>query len=161
MSWLWRALLLLAVIFVVIQFVRPARTNPSANPQHEVTVVLPVDATVAETFQRSCYDCHSNRTVWPKYSHVAPASWLVAYDVSRGRKSMNFSEWASYPPKESRKLLGEICKEVSEGEMPGFPYSLLHPRAKLTSTDVQQVCRWTKTAAAQTERGDAAPSHGE
>ena len=30
--------------------------------------------------RRSCYDCHSHETTWPWYSHVAPASWLVAHD---------------------------------------------------------------------------------
>ena len=26
--------------------------------------------------QRACFDCHSNQTTWPWYSHVAPVSWL-------------------------------------------------------------------------------------
>ena len=26
---------------------------------------------------RACFDCHSNETVWPWYSNVAPVSWLL------------------------------------------------------------------------------------
>jgi hypothetical protein len=152
MAWFSRGILLVAVVFVVIQFVRPARTNPPVDPSHELTAMMPVNATVAATLQRSCYDCHSNKTVWPKYSHVAPASWLVAYDVSQGRKTMNFSDWASYPPQERQKLLSAICKEVSEGEMPGLPYTLAHPRSRLSHADVQQVCQWTTSSAGLAER---------
>ena len=35
----------------------------------------------------ACYDCHSNATRWPVYSHVAPMSWLVQRDVENGRRS--------------------------------------------------------------------------
>jgi Haem-binding domain len=48
-------------------------------------------APVKEVMKRSCYRCHSNETVWPWYSNVAPASWLVAYDVHEGREDLNFS----------------------------------------------------------------------
>ena len=26
---------------------------------------------------RACFDCHSNETVWPWYSYIAPISWLI------------------------------------------------------------------------------------
>ncbi|MDH4347045.1 MAG: heme-binding domain-containing protein, partial [Thermoleophilia bacterium] len=41
----------------------------------------------------ACLDCHSNETVWPWYSNVAPVSWLVQGDVDGGRERLNFSEW--------------------------------------------------------------------
>jgi len=37
--------------------------------------------------------CHSNEVAWPWYADVAPASWLVAYDVHEGRAELNFSLW--------------------------------------------------------------------
>ena len=40
---------------------------------------------------KACMDCHSNETHWPRYSKVAPMSWLVARDVERARKVMNIS----------------------------------------------------------------------
>ena len=58
---------------------------------------------------------------------------------------MNFSEWAVYGPEKSDKLLDKLCKETSKGAMPQLPYSLLHPRAKLTDADVQAICNWTKS----------------
>lgn len=142
-----RLAVLLVFILVAIQFFQPPRTNPSIDPKREVQANLPVDAAAGAVFERSCNDCHSYRSVWPWYSRVAPVSWLVVSDVNRGRKALNFSEWAGYQPGEQQKQLSEICKEVSEGEMPGLPYTLLHRRAKLNATDVTNICSWTRAAA--------------
>src|SRR5512134_2904759 len=46
-----------------------------------------------EWFARACADCHSNETVWPWYSNIAPISWLVQRDVDEGRRALNYSEW--------------------------------------------------------------------
>ena len=50
-------------------------------------------AATRELFFRACRDCHSNETVWPWYSHVAPVSWLVTSDVEEGREHFNVSVW--------------------------------------------------------------------
>ena len=50
-----------------------------------------------EITKRACFDCHSNETVWPWYSNIAPVSWLVYRDVSDGREHLNFSEWDMHP----------------------------------------------------------------
>jgi hypothetical protein len=60
---------------------------------------------------RACNDCHSNVTVWPWYTEIAPLSWLMAYGVKEGRKAVNFSEWAAYPPEGQRILLAESCQD--------------------------------------------------
>jgi hypothetical protein len=144
--WLKRLAITLLLVLVTIQIFRPARTNLQIDPKREVHANLAVDPAVASVFQRSCNDCHSHRTVWPWYSHVAPVSWLVVSDVNRGRKALNLSEWAGYRPEEQQKQLSEICKEVSEGEMPGIPYTLLHRNAKLSTDDVTALCGWTRTS---------------
>ncbi|MEI6756989.1 MAG: cytochrome C [Chlorobium sp.] len=80
-----------------------------------------------ELFFRACKDCHSNETVWPWYSSVAPASWLTQIDVSIGRKKLNVSEWGRPEKNEGDKA----AKEVREGKMPPFIYLPAHPEAKL------------------------------
>lgn len=145
--WLKRLGIPLLLALLVIQLFQPARTNPPIDPQREVHAFVPADAAAAAVIQRSCNDCHSHSTVWPWYSHVAPASWLVVSDVNRGRKAMNFSDWAAYRPEEQQKQLTEICKEVSEGEMPGFSYTMMHRNARLSQTDIAAVCGWTRSSA--------------
>lgn len=147
----------LVAVGAAIQFVRPERTNPPVDPKKEITAHLAVEPAVMATLERSCNDCHSNRTVWPAYSNIAPVSWLVVQDVNEGRKEMNFSEWGSGKEKEPGELLGKICEEAKDGDMPGAAYTFMHPRAKLTPADVQTICNWTKTvgpSVAQAEKDD-------
>ena len=146
-KWLKLSLITLVALAVAAQVVRPARTNPPVDPQKEITAHMQVDPPVMATLSRACNDCHSNRTEWPWYSNVAPVSWLVAHDVNDGREELNFSEWGASKEKEPGKLLGKICSEVTDGEMPMATYTLIHPQAKLTREEVQNVCRWTNSIA--------------
>jgi hypothetical protein len=88
-------------------------------------------AQAREVAVRACYDCHSNETVWPWYSRVAPASWLVYKDVVEGREELNFSEWG-YGEQE----IEEIGKVIAEGEMPPWQYLLPRPGARLSAADI-------------------------
>lgn len=143
----WKQAVLAAFgLVVLVQVVRPSTVNPAIDPQQEMAVHLSVDPGVQSVFNRACADCHSNRTVWPWYSHVAPASWLVASDVQEGRQQMNFSEWGAYSAEKGAKLLREICKEIQEGDMPPMQYRLVHSSAGLTTAEREEVCRWTGSA---------------
>ena len=143
--WIWskRSFVAVAIFIVLAQIYRPARTNPPTEENQEIGATLAVEPAIASILDRSCSDCHSNRTVWPWYSHVAPVSWLVVSDVNRGRQRVNFSEWGSYTAEQRSKLLEEICKEVTEGDMPPITYTPMHSSAKLTKADAPEICRWT------------------
>ena len=141
------AILAFVIVLAGMQLIRPAKTNPPIRSNHEIHASLALDSDVARVLSRSCNDCHSNRTTWPWYSSVAPVSWLVISDVNRGRAALNFSEWGAYRADKQREHLSEICKEVSEGEMPGFSYTLMHRDTKLSKAEVAAVCRWTQTTA--------------
>lgn len=47
--------------------------------------------------KEQCFQCHSNETEFPWYSYIAPASWLIKWDVANGRNRFNFSEWDKNP----------------------------------------------------------------
>jgi mono/diheme cytochrome c family protein len=84
--------------------------------------------------KRACFDCHSYETVWLWYSHIAPGSWLIYKDVVDGREEFSFSNWAA-EPKRARKL----AEVVNEGQMPPPQYLLLHPEARLSPAEKQQL----------------------
>lgn len=132
-----------AVFFVAIQAIRPARTNPPIDPSQEITAKMPVDPAVQQIFSRSCNDCHSQRTVWPWYSNIAPVSWLVIRDVDDGRRHMNLSNFATTPPRGLARTLGNVCREVRSGGMPMKIYVPMHPLSKLSSEDVNALCTWS------------------
>jgi hypothetical protein len=83
---------------------------------------------------RACFDCHSNETVWPWYSHVAPLSWLVQRDVDEGRRALNYSEWDR-----GQHEAHESAKSVQKGEMPPWFYALPGTSARLTPAEQREL----------------------
>jgi hypothetical protein len=79
---------------------------------------------------RVCFDCHSNATVWPWYSNIAPVSWLLQRDVDEGRRKLNFSEWDR-----RQGEAHESAKTVRKGEMPPWFYALPATSARLTPVE--------------------------
>lgn len=132
-----------AAFFVVIQVVRPARTNPPIDPSREISAKVSVDPAVQDIFNRSCNDCHSNKTVWPWYSNVAPVSWLVWRDVNDGRRHMNLSDFQTTPIQREGHRIRGICDETRGGDMPMSIYVPMHPLSKLSSSDVERLCQWS------------------
>jgi hypothetical protein len=149
-------LLVVVIAFVAIQFRRPVRENPAFDPQHALEAHQQVPAPIAAIFERSCNDCHSNKTVWPMYSQVAPASWLVADDVNLGRNHLNFSLWGTYDKRKQGKKLQQICDEVTDGAMPLSQYTLIHRSAKLSPDDVKAICGWTEVASEAMDKQEPA-----
>lgn len=96
-----------------------------ADQSHAIEAHLQITPQVATILEQSCNDCHSNKTRWPWYSHVAPVSWFVIDHVDHGRSHLNFSDWGRFDPREAEEMLGMICKEVQSGAMP----LLLHSTA--------------------------------
>jgi hypothetical protein len=132
------------VVFAGMQVVQPERTNPPVEESQTIEAKLHVPPGIFSILQRSCYDCHSNKTVWPWYSYVAPASWLVAGDVKNGRSHMNFSEWGKYKGLRAVSKLEQICQNVSQGAMPLPVYLLMHPSARLTQAEADSICAWVE-----------------
>src|SRR5438876_6423144 len=87
---------IVAVVLIVgIQFVRPARTNPAVDESQTIFARTQMTPPVAAILDRSCRDCHSNKTVWPWYTNVAPVSWFIVNHVNEARPLLNFSQWGT------------------------------------------------------------------
>jgi hypothetical protein len=144
-----RLIIVTLVVFIVIQFVGPARTNPVSDPNRAISKHVPVPPDVKTLLDRGCWNCHSNQTVWPAYSYVAPVSWNVIAHVNDGRGSLNFSNWPE-GPEEAGELLDAVCDEVvKKRTMPMPQYTWLHPEAKLTDAERKRLCDWANAAAAE------------
>lgn len=126
---MWLAILLAAFLLIQLIPYGRAHTNPAviSEPQWQ-------DASTKDLVTRACYDCHSNESVWPWYSNVAPVSWLIQHDVDEGRQRLNFSEWGT------REMeVDEIIKVVREGEMPPLQFTIIHAEARLSDTEKAQL----------------------
>jgi hypothetical protein len=130
----------LLIIFILIQFAPVDRTNPPVETE------VPAPTNIQTILRRACYDCHSNETVWPWYSKVAPVSWLVAHDVHEGREALNFSTWNRYATKQQVKKMKESWEETAEGEMPPWFYLAVHRDAELSTEERAALRVWALSA---------------
>jgi len=146
----WIGYVLVAAL-VVIQFIRPGHDNPASDPSMSIWADATVPAAVQTILKNSCGDCHSNQTAWPWYSHIAPASWLVAGDVQEGREHMNLSHWKEWTDKKRAKKRVEIGEETRDGEMPLGIYTLLHPDAGLSPEQIATLTAWSGGAPGSAE----------
>jgi heme-binding protein len=135
--------LILALIFIGLQFTTPAHTNPPFNEAQalEGTTVVPAD--VSALFARSCNDCHSNKTNWRWYTYVAPVSWFTVGHVKDGRAELNFSEWGGYGVRLKETRLKAICDQCQRGNMPLASYARMHREVLLSPDEVKRICDWS------------------
>lgn len=119
-------------VFLGIQFIRMDYESPEVIPENDFLKMENPPAEVAEIFTNACYPCHSNTTVYPWYSQVAPASFLIVNNVNEGREHLNFSDWHRMDGHRKNHMIDEMIYEINEHDMPKFPYALAHPEADLT-----------------------------
>ena len=132
-------ILILVGLLLLIQLFPATRSNPKVSGDIQTT------AGFKRLLRRSCYDCHSYDTRWPWYSHVAPVSWLVVHDVEEARGRLNFSKWEEYSPAARGHLMEEIVDEVTDGDMPLPRYLYLHPKARISQTELELFKQWVAT----------------
>lgn len=94
---------------------------------------------VQQTLETSCFGCHSNQSTGPWNARIAP-SYL--FGASGARRALNFSEWHSYDAGRKKAELAAISKVIKDDSMPPWDYNLLHPAAKLSSEERQQLLQW-------------------
>lgn len=124
-----RIAMALGIAFLIAQFIPYGRAHQ--NPPIASEPAWDSPETKA-TFDKACADCHSHRTVWPWYSHIAPVSWLVQRDVDVGRSEFNISA-----PPGSQGEADEAAKAVRKGEMPMAIYTVTHRDAILSAQETQ------------------------
>jgi len=144
-TFLKRFAIALALVLLIAQLVPVRHDNPPSDPAKSFYRLEPVPLEVHTALQRSCNDCHSNDTVWPWYSYVAPGSWIVAHDVHQARGKLNFSEWGNYDARRRDHKLEEICNETVGGDMPDGKYTLIHRDSKLSDPEREAICAWTNS----------------
>ena len=129
-----KAFVVVVAVLVLIQLIPFGRNhkNPpvTGKPQWD-------SPRTEELFNRACKDCHSNETVWPWYSSVAPLSWILKLDVRVGRAKFNVSEWGRPGKNEGE----DAASETRKGKMPPWFYLPAHPEAKLSTSEKEELVK--------------------
>ena len=144
-------LIVLLIAFIVIQFIRPSKNAGEEIAANQITAVQQVPGDVQQLLKVSCYDCHSNTTHYPWYSKIQPVAWFLNDHIVEGKKELNFSEFANYPVFRRYKKFKETGKEVKDGDMPIFSYTLLHRDASLNADQKLLIETWAANAMKEME----------
>jgi hypothetical protein len=134
-------ILLLVIVagFLLAQLIPFGRNHTNPAVVKEPTWDSP---TTRDLAKRACFDCHSNETVWPWYTNIAPVSWLTQRDVNEGRQRLNFSDYQGLRGeggREGGRGGNEIGRVIERGSMPPWYYVMIHPNAALTDQEKQQL----------------------
>ena len=139
-----KILLALLAVFVVIQFIRPAKNQAPGLSSTDITTKYAVPANVHAVLKRSCFDCHSNNTDYPWYNNIQPVAWWLNEHINEGKDELNFAEFATYSPKKARHKLEKVAEAVTDGWMPLNSYLWIHQDAKLNPEEAKLLADWAK-----------------
>ena len=142
-----KVVLPIIAIIVLLQFIPIELPKVTLENKDDLLANNDFPKEIENQIRASCYDCHSNETIYPWYSYVAPVSFLVVRDTKEGRKELNFSDWESLPKKKKAKFLTEIIEEIEEGEMPFPPYLITHSDARMSDETKQALMDWADSYA--------------
>ncbi|WEK70478.1 MAG: heme-binding domain-containing protein [Candidatus Chryseobacterium colombiense] len=130
------------LLLLVIQLFDTEKNVAVNDPEQSIEKHYKVPSHIQGLLKTSCYDCHSNNTVYPWYNNIQPVKWWLADHVNSGKKHLNFDEFNAYPKEKKIKKLNEIIETVKGGEMPLSSYTFTHHDAKLSSADKSEIEKW-------------------
>ena len=150
-----KVLVIVLVAFIIIQFFPIDKTNPPLTPGMDFIKIKNTPPETAKLIRASCYDCHSNESVYPWYSSIAPSSWFLKNNIDNGRKHLNFSTFATYDVKRQINKLDECIEMIEKDNMPIESYLLMHSEAKLSPKQKQELISYFKAMKEETQRKSA------
>jgi len=132
------------VILVIMQFFRIDKTNPETSPENDFLTSVNAPQEIHNMIKTSCYDCHSNETVYPWYSNFAPVSWMLKSHINEARDNINFSEWSDFTNKSKIGIYEDCIDMIDDHDMPLASYKLMHKEARLSDNQRNELITWFK-----------------
>ncbi|CAA7386507.1 heme-binding domain-containing protein [Chryseobacterium fistulae] len=141
----------IVLFLIVIQFFDTDKNIAAVASKNAIEKHYQVSAYVQKLLKESCYDCHSNTTVYPWYNNIQPVKWWLQDHVKSGKRHFNFDEFNSYSKEKKLKKLDEVAETIKNGEMPLASYTIIHQNAKLSDTEKSAIEQWVKDIKKQVE----------
>lgn len=137
-----KILIITVIVLIIIQFIQPSHDTTAAISPNDISTVVSIPDNVRFLMKAACYDCHSNNTVYPWYSYFQPIGWLLSDHIRKGRKDLNFSEFADYSVRRKQSRMEEIAEVVGKDEMPLSSYRIMHKNANLSPEQKELIINW-------------------
>ncbi len=146
-----RILLILIIILIAIQFIKPSKNiHPGPQPS-DISTLYAVPANVDTILIKACKDCHSNNTRYPWYNNVQPVAWFLDNHVRGGKWAFNLNEFATFTIARQYDKIKEIKNQIDKGDMPLWSYTLIHKDAVLSDSEKNIVEAWSENIRKQME----------
>lgn len=137
-------LIILAIVFVGIQFVPTMHNQSQVVPKTDFKLIYEVPDNIANLLKESCYDCHSSNTRYPWYSNIQPVAWFLESHIKKGKKELNFSDFGNYSTRRQKSKLRAIINQISDNEMPLASYTFLHHGARLSTLEKKALMNYAE-----------------
>lgn len=134
----------LLIVFVIAQFFQPEKNEGNLTSLTAFISETKPPEEVHKILKESCFDCHSNKTIYPWYSNITPINFWMADHVKVGTKKLNLSKWSDYSLKRKEHKMKEVWEEVEKRKMPLDSYTWTHAEANLTQDQIEAVVVWGK-----------------
>lgn len=144
--YLKKLVVILLLVFVAIQFIRPARNKSDKILPTDISKLVNVPADVQVVLQNACLDCHSNKTIYPWYAHVQPVAWLLSKHIREGKEVLNFSDFGSYSSRRQISKLTGVANSIKDGSMPTSSYKRMHKKARLSDEQKKIIINWSESS---------------
>lgn len=141
--------LFLLFVFIGIQFIRPTRNEFSLVTVNDISRQYYLPDAVKNILERSCNDCHTNYTRYPWYTNIQPIGWWMQEHIDDGKRSLNFSKFGSYTPKDQDHVMEEFREVIEKEEMPLKSYLWMHGEAQLSPKEKALLIDWAKKLQAE------------
>jgi hypothetical protein len=137
--------LVILVGLVGLQFI-PTSSNQSVEvPPTDFVLTYKVSKEVGRVLHSSCYNCHSNNTDYPWYSHVQPVGWFLGNHINKGKAELNLSEFGSYSVRKQKSKLNSMANQIEKNEMPLSSYTFIHHEARLSQENKKALVDYFNT----------------
>ncbi len=134
--------ILVLIIFIGIQFFPTNRNQSDEVLTSDFIINYNVPKDISAKLKTSCYDCHSNNTVYPWYNKIQPIAWFLENHINEAKEGLNFSEFGAYSKRRQKSKLKSIISQIRDNEMPLESYTLIHNDAKLSEKDKKRIIKW-------------------
>ncbi|MGV8962616.1 MAG: heme-binding domain-containing protein [Candidatus Saccharimonadaceae bacterium] len=137
--------LVLLVVLVGLQFFPASSNHSTIVPSSDFVKTYEAPEQIAQMLQTSCYNCHSNNTIYPWYSKVQPVGWLLEDHIKKGKEILNLSEFGSYSGRKQQSKLTSIISQVEDDKMPLAAYTFIHCKARLSMVKKKTLLDYLRT----------------
>ena len=137
-----KVLIGLLVFLIIIQFFHPQKNISTAAIPNDIALHFAVLSNVQDVLKKSCYDCHSNNTMYPWYNNIQPVAWWLQNHINGGKHELNLNEFGSYTPKKQYHKLKSIIDSQNDGWMPLDSYLWIHKDAILNKEQKENLIKW-------------------